>query len=229
MELKASLSSQDTHKCLLLGDSGVGKTTFLRRHATGHFKDTHKLTKGVQVHTLLLQTDYQDLALELWEVAGDERHGGLNDGYFFFAKCAIIMFDLSVESTALSVARWLRSFERICGKQLPVIVCGNKADLKRMPRQLCYRQQPNFDYCELSARAAWNLEAPLELLSRQLLQRRSLKLISQPILKPKVGCTFNEDEMQQQMKLVHEIALPELIEVADESEEYYMEDTIILN
>ncbi|KAH8378441.1 hypothetical protein KR093_011360, partial [Drosophila rubida] len=182
--LKPSLSSKDTYKCLLLGDSGVGKSSFVRRHATGQFKDTHEPTRGVLVHTLLLPTNYQDLALELWEVAGEDRHGGLCDGYYFYAKCAIIMFDLSAESTAINVARWLRSFWEICGKQLPAVICGNKAELERMPVQLRCRQQANVDYCEVSACAAWNLEAPLELLCRQLLQRKNVTLISQPTLSP---------------------------------------------
>ncbi|KAH8293105.1 hypothetical protein KR044_003147, partial [Drosophila immigrans] len=212
--MQPSVSSKDTFKCLLLGDSGVGKTSFLRRHVTGQFKDAHEPTKGVQVYTLLLQTNYQDLALEFWEVAGDERHGGLYDGYYFYAECAIIMFDLSVEITAISVPRWLRSFQEICGKQLPVVICGNKAELQRMPLELRYRQQPNHDYCEMSVRGAWNLKAPLELLSRHLLQRKNLKLISQPNLEPIAGCSCNADEMQQQMKLVMQETLPAIVQDA---------------
>ncbi|KAH8403017.1 hypothetical protein KR222_003158, partial [Zaprionus bogoriensis] len=184
--LKPSLSSQQTYKCLLLGDSGVGKSTFLRRHATGQFEDRHVPTSGLQVYTLLLQTNYQAVALELWDVAGDDRHAGLHNGYFFFAQCAIIMFDLSEAVSAISVASWLRQLEQICGHQLPVVVCGTKAELQRMPHELLYRRRggSQFDYCELSARAAWNLDAPLELLCRRLLQHRDLRLISQPVLTP---------------------------------------------
>jgi len=202
MEFKPSLSRQQTYKCLILGDSGVGKSTFLRRHATGQFRDEQLPTKGVQVYNLLLQTNYQDLALELWDVAGDERHGGLLNGYFFFGQCAIIMFDLNVARSAISVARWLHSLEQICGKQLPVVICGNKSDLERIPLNLLYHQQGNLDYCEMSARAAWNLKAPLELLCRRLLQRNDLKLISQPTFKPMAGCSFDEAEMRQHMDQV---------------------------
>lgn len=204
MEFKPSLPTQQTYKCLLLGDSGVGKSTFLRRHATGQFEDQHVLTNGLQVYTLLLQTNYQAVALELWDVAGDERHGGLHNGYFFFARCAIIMFDLSDPQTARSAAGWQRQLEQICGKQLPVVICGNKADLPRMTNELLYRPQEGIDYCELSVRAAWNLGAPLELLCRRLLQRNTLCLISQPVQVPLEGCILDEAAMKREMEAVRE-------------------------
>ncbi|XP_034471750.1 GTP-binding nuclear protein Ran, testis-specific isoform-like [Drosophila innubila] len=229
MELKPSLSRQQTYKCLILGDSGVGKSTFLRRHATGQFRDEHVPTKGVQVYTLLLQTNYQDLALELWDVAGDERHGGLLNGYFFFAQCAIIMFDLNVARSAISVARWLHSLEQICGKQLPVVICGNKSELERMPLDLLYHQQGNLDYCEMSARVAWNLEAPLELLCRRLLQRNDLKLISQPTLRPIASCSCDEAEMRQHMEQVRQQILPEKSEETFSYKGGNFKDCIVLN
>lgn len=202
MEFKPSLPTQQTYKCLLLGNSGVGKSTFLRRHATGQFEESHEPTHGLQVYTLLLQTNYQAVALELWDVAGDERHAGLHNGYFFFARCAIIMFDLSEAESAQGVAGWQRQLEHICGKKLPVVICGNKADSSRMPHVLRYRQQENCDYCELSTRAAWNLEAPLVLLCRRLLQRNDLYLISQPVQVPHEGCLVDESAMRRAMEAV---------------------------
>jgi len=229
MELKPSLSTQQTYKCLILGDSGVGKSTFLRRHATGQFKAQHVPTEGLMVYTLLLQTNYQALALELWDVAGDERHGGLHNGYFFFAKCAIIMFDLNVPRSAINVARWLRSLEEICGKQLPIVICGNKAELDRIPLNILYRQQGNLDYCEMSARVAWNMEAPLELLCRRLLQRNDLKLISQPTLNPISNYPYDEVEMRQQMEIVRQKILPAKNEEFLNHEAGNLKDCIILN
>ncbi|XP_017835372.1 GTP-binding nuclear protein Ran-like [Drosophila busckii] len=202
MDLQSNTPTTPTFKCLLLGDSGVGKSTFLRRHATGEFREQHVPTIGLNVHALLLQTSYQAAKLELWDVAGDSRHGGIHNGYFFFAKCAIIMFDLSVPSTAISVSRWLQQLAQICGQDLPIVICGNKAELERMPQQLVLRQQSNLDYCEISACAAWNLDAPLELLCRRLLQRQDLRLIAQPKLLAFESCMCNLNKMKQQMEAV---------------------------
>ncbi|XP_064537413.1 GTP-binding nuclear protein Ran, testis-specific isoform-like [Drosophila montana] len=218
MEFRPSLSSRHTFKCLILGDSGVGKSTFLRRHATGQFEDQHVPTHGLNVHTLLVETNYQAVALEMWDIAGDSRHGGLHNGYFFFARCAIIMFDLSVASTAASVTRWQQRLEEICDNDLPVVVCGNKAELERMCPELLFRQQANLDYCELSARAAWNLAEPLQLLCRRLLMRKDLKLISQPTLKPVKDCDYNEAAMKEQMDSVIDKMLPPKIKAAETCE-----------
>ncbi|XP_017860514.1 PREDICTED: GTP-binding nuclear protein GSP1/Ran-like [Drosophila arizonae] len=208
MEFMPGRCTRDTYKCLILGDSGVGKSTFLRRHATGQFEEQHVPTYGLNVHTLPLETNYKSVALEMWDVAGDPRHGGLHNGYFFYARCAIIMFDLSSASSASSVAHWQRQLADICGKQLPVVVCGNKAELERMCPALLFRQQPNVDYCEMSSRAAWNMEAPLELLCRQLLRLKDLKLISQPVLKPARNCEFNVAKMRKHMDEVKKKMLP---------------------
>lgn len=229
MEFKPSLPIKQTYKCLLLGDSGVGKSTFLRRHATGQFEDRHEPTHGLQVYSLLLQTNYQAIALELWDVAGDERDAGLHNGYFFFARCAIIMFDLSAVESAQSVAGWQRQLEQICDKHLPFVICGNKAELERIPYGLRYRQQENCDYCEISTRAAWNLDAPFELLCRRLLQRKDLYLISQPVQVPHEGCIVDESALRQAMETVRVISNDsnnnlELVDNDDETEKY-----IILN
>ncbi|KAI8046423.1 GTP-binding nuclear protein Ran-like [Drosophila gunungcola] len=209
MELSPSRPRNQTYKCLLLGDSGVGKSTFLRRHATGKFTEQHVPTRGLLVHTVLLQADYQAVALELWDVAGDARHGGLQNGYYFHAKCAIVMFDLSAESSAASVVQWLREVDDICDLQISVVICGNKADLKPMPQKLLYRRHRSIDYCEISARAAWNLDEPLKFLCRRLLNKSNLVLISQPIVKAMPGCLLDEQKIRRRVVDIRKRALPE--------------------
>uniref|UniRef100_A0A6P4DY73 GTP-binding nuclear protein Ran, testis-specific isoform-like n=1 Tax=Drosophila rhopaloa TaxID=1041015 RepID=A0A6P4DY73_DRORH len=135
--------------------------------------------------------------------------GVCKNGYYFHAKCAIVMFDLSVESSAISVVQWLRQLEDICGPEIPVVICGNKADLMPMPLNLLYRRRSRLDYCEISARAAWNLDEPLSLLCRRLLNKSNLVLISQPILKPLPGCVLDEQKIRRRVKDIRKNALSE--------------------
>jgi hypothetical protein len=68
-------------KLILVGDGGVGKTTFVRRHLTGEFEKRYVATLGVEVHPLLFHTNRGQIKFNVWDTAGQEKFGGLRDGY----------------------------------------------------------------------------------------------------------------------------------------------------
>merc|ERR1719287_186230 len=69
-------------KCLLVGDGGVGKTTFVKRHLTGEFEKKYVATIGVEVHAMPFDTNRGRLIFNVWDTAGQEKFGGLRDGYY---------------------------------------------------------------------------------------------------------------------------------------------------
>jgi GTP-binding nuclear protein Ran len=70
-----------TFKLLLVGDGGVGKTCFVKRHLTGEYQKKYIPTVGVEVHPLKFATNYGIICFNAWDTAGQERFGGLRDGY----------------------------------------------------------------------------------------------------------------------------------------------------
>lgn len=80
-------------KLVLVGDGGVGKTTFVKRHLTGEFEKKYiatlgnlfNLTKlnqiGVEVHPMVFTTNHGPIKFNVWDTAGQEKLGGLRDGY----------------------------------------------------------------------------------------------------------------------------------------------------
>lgn len=73
--------SVPTWKLLLVGDGGTGKTTFVKRHRTGEFEKKYIATQGVEVHPLGFMTNYGPIVFKVWDTAGQEKFGGLRDGY----------------------------------------------------------------------------------------------------------------------------------------------------
>ena len=69
------------------------------------------------------------------DTAGQEKFGGLRDGYYIQGQCGIIMFDVTAKITYRSVPNWHRDLERVC-ENIPIVLCGNKVDVKvgRTPR-----------------------------------------------------------------------------------------------
>jgi len=67
-------------KCVLIGDGGVGKTTFVKRHKTGEFEKRYIATIGVEVHPLKFMTSRGPIIFSVWDTAGQEKLSGLRDG-----------------------------------------------------------------------------------------------------------------------------------------------------
>ena len=86
-------------KLILVGDGGVGKTTFVKRHLTGEFEKKYvgmavliiwlynflniipTATLGVEVYPLRFFTNCGPIQFNVWDTAGQEKFGGLRDGY----------------------------------------------------------------------------------------------------------------------------------------------------
>lgn len=118
-----------TFKCVLVGDGGTGKTTFVKRHMTGEFEKRYVATLGVEVHPLVFHTNRGPIRFNVWDTAGQEKFGGLRDGYYIQGQCAIIMFDVTSRVTYKNVPNWHRDLIRVC-ENIPIVLCGNKVDIK---------------------------------------------------------------------------------------------------
>ncbi len=68
-------------KLVLVGDGGVGKTTFVKRHKSGEFEKKYVPTLGAEVHPMDFVTDRGKLVFNVWDTAGQEKYAGLRDGY----------------------------------------------------------------------------------------------------------------------------------------------------
>ena len=71
-----------TFKLILVGEGGVGKTTFVKRHLTGEFEKKYVATLGVEVHPLRFSTNFGPIQYNVWDTAGQEKFGGLRAGYY---------------------------------------------------------------------------------------------------------------------------------------------------
>ena len=85
-----------TFKIALLGESGVGKTTFLNRFITGEFIRNHEFTANLEVHPVCLNTTVGEIVLNVWDFDGlhNDKQQYLND-----ADAAIIMCDYNTIDT----------------------------------------------------------------------------------------------------------------------------------
>ncbi|XP_043982362.1 GTP-binding nuclear protein Ran isoform X1 [Gambusia affinis] len=173
-------------KLVLVGDGGTGKTTFVKRHITGEFEKKYVATLGVEVHPLMFHTNRGPIKYNVWDTAGQEKFGGLRDGYYIQAQCAIIMFDVTSRVTYKNVPNWHRDLVRVC-ENIPIVLCGNKVDIKDRKvkaKSIVFHRKKNLQYYDISAKSNYNFEKPFLWLARKLIGDPNLEFVAMPALAP---------------------------------------------
>merc|ERR1711967_200590 len=173
-------------KCLLVGDGGVGKTTFVKRHVTGEFEKKYVATIGVEVHPLPFDTNRGRICFNVWDTAGQEKFRGLRDGYYIQGQCAIIMFDVTGRITYKNVPFWFRDLVRVC-ESIPIVLVGNKVDVKERKvkvKQINFHRKKNLNYYDISAKSNFNYEKPFLSLAKKLVGDQHLGFVDTPALAP---------------------------------------------
>jgi len=205
-----------TFKLVLVGDGGTGKTTFVKRHLTGEFEKKYIATLGVEVHPLTFSTNYGTICFNVWDTAGQEKFGGLRDGYYIQGQCGIIMFDVTARITYKNVPNWHRDLERVC-ENIPIVLCGNKVDVKDRKVKtaaVTFHRKKNLQYFEISAKSNYNFEKPFLWLARKLIEvgHPPLEFVAAPALLPAEVVVDSEalrQEYEAELKRANEVPLPE--------------------
>ena len=121
-------------KLCMVGDSGVGKTSLIRRYVLDQFGDEYLSTMGTKVTKKRMFFDVSgvgkiEFLMTLWDIMGEkDLIGVVKESYFNGAKGVVAVCDLTREETIESLSAWIEAKENVLGK-VPVIVAANKLDL----------------------------------------------------------------------------------------------------
>jgi len=145
-------------------------------------------TLGVEVSPLTFFTNLGKVVFNVWDTAGQEKFGGLRDGYYVGGQAAIIMFDVTSRITYKSVQIWHRDLTRVC-ENIPIVLCGNKVDVKDRkvkPKHINFhRRSPNIQYYDISAKSNYNFEKPFLWITRKITGNQNVKFVAEPAMAPK--------------------------------------------
>lgn len=121
-------------KIIVIGDYAVGKTSLIRRYTQSTFSTNYKLTIGVDFALKDLQhTPNHEIKLQLWDIAGHERHSSMSHVFFKHAIACICVYDVTRPGTKESVVKWKHDVDSkvrlSSGENIPAILFANKSDL----------------------------------------------------------------------------------------------------
>ena len=125
-----------------------------------------------------------NLRFNVWDTAGQEKFGGLRDGYYIQGQCAIIMFDVTSRVTYKNVPNWHRDLVRVC-ENIPIVLTGNKVDIKDRKvkaKSIVFHRKKNLQYYDISAKSNYNFEKPFLWLARKLIGDPNLEFVAMPAL-----------------------------------------------
>lgn len=173
--------TNQTYKVVLTGNSGVGKSTFLKRHLTGEFETSYIPTLGVDNHKLTFRTNYGPVVFNVWDTAGQEKFSGLREGYATDTDAVIGMFDIGNKTSLKHLDQWLQMMK---GGQVPTVVCGNKVDLTDHSVKVGDKVKVAKKwgtYYDVSAKSNYNYEKPFLKLARMLTGHNDLEFTAEPV------------------------------------------------
>ena len=167
------------YKTVIAGDGGVGKTTLLHRYVKGIFLDDTRMTIGVEFFQEDVEVGREKMcALLIWDLGGQEQFRRLIDRYIIGTKGAMVMFDLTRQTTFHSIPKWVKILRQE-DSELPLILVAAKADheIKSSIKQediMRMKEKFNFfDYVKTSAKTGLNVQESFQALAKSILDHQN--------------------------------------------------------
>jgi len=166
-------------KLLLIGDSGVGKSSLLLRFADDTYAESYISTIGVDFKIRTIELDGKTIKLQIWDTAGQERFRTITSSYYRGAHGIIIVYDVTDLDSFNNVKQWLKEIDRYASENVNKLLVGNKSDLadKRAVAQAeakAFAEELGVKFLETSAKNSINVEDAFMTMAREIKNRMTL-------------------------------------------------------
>nr|KAF6349883.1 RAB3A, member RAS oncogene family [Myotis myotis] len=157
-------------KILIIGNSSVGKTSFLFRYADDSFTPAFVSTVGIDFKVKTIYRNDKRIKLQIWDTAGQERYRTITTAYYRGAMGFILMYDITNEESFNAVQDWSTQIKTYSWDNAQVLLVGNKCDMEdervvssERGRQLA--DHLGFEFFEASAKDNINVKQGDQVMS----------------------------------------------------------------
>ncbi|XP_043977757.1 ras-related protein rab7 isoform X2 [Gambusia affinis] len=157
-----------TLKTILIGNSGVGKSSVMNRYVDNRFTNMYRATIGTDFFSKAVRVNGSTVTLQIWDTAGTERFQSLGTPLYRGSQCCMLVFDVTSLTSFSALEMWRKEFlvqgEPQDPEDFPFVVLGNKTDLsnrevsRKKAMQWC--EEIGAEYFEGSAKEDLDMEKP---------------------------------------------------------------------
>ncbi|XP_028431636.1 uncharacterized protein rab44 isoform X4 [Perca flavescens] len=194
---RAADLQSNTYNVIMVGDSSVGKTSFMKRAQSGKFSLDLPASVGLDSCMWTVVVDGKHVVLQLWDTAGQERFHSMTRQIFHKANAFLLMYDITSSQSFSAVSYWASCIQEGAAENVTILLVGNKSDLAE--RQVKTQEvevlakEYNFEFMECSAATGENVVESLETVARMLSQKvdtreEAMELHKEPNKKKSSGC-----------------------------------------
>eukprot|EP01062_Namystynia_karyoxenos_P043243 TRINITY_DN3166_c0_g1_i1.p1 TRINITY_DN3166_c0_g1~~TRINITY_DN3166_c0_g1_i1.p1 ORF type:complete len:268 (+),score=97.98 TRINITY_DN3166_c0_g1_i1:114-806(+) len=160
-------------KLIVVGDSGVGKSSLTVRLSEDVFYKDYASTVAIDFRMCAMQVGGKRVRLQIWDTAGQERFSAVASSFYRGANGVLLCFDVTDRKTFENVEMWLERVQRDALAGTPFVLVGCKVDLERHRAVSAaeaavwvrdHADQGLRSYVETSALSSANVSAAFEAL-----------------------------------------------------------------
>lgn len=171
-------------KVIILGDSGVGKTSLMNQYVNKKFSNQYKATIGADFLTKEVLVDDRLVTMQIWDTAGQERFQSLGVAFYRGADCCVLAYDVNNSRSFESLDQWRDEFLVQASPRdpdrFPFVLLGNKIDVEESRRMVSQKRamawcqsKGNVPYFETSAKEAINVEQAFQTIAKNALSQET--------------------------------------------------------
>lgn len=188
------------YKISIIGNGGVGKTTYINRLLTGNFSAKYVPTTNVDVNVLNFNTNYGNVQFTIYDTAGQEN---LKDEYLINSQGVIIMFDVTNNISFKKCTEYIDKLYKL-NPESHIVICGNKIDIangRKVSSKKLRESHSNYEKYEISAKSNYNFDKPFLYFARKITCYEDLDFVSDENIDVKVKKII-ENKFQQHISNV---------------------------
>ena len=194
-----------TVKLLLLGDSSVGKTSFINRFFNNEYNENELSTLGIDFQYQILKKDNSIIKLLVWDTVGQEKFRAIPSKFYRNCDGILLFFDLEKPDSFNNISKWIQDINDNNNETNCILyLLGNKIDLSRkisLEQANLKAKELNVKYFEISCKLNINIYDPVLEMINEILNKnintshkkltKNLSLNSENHVKTKEGCCKN--------------------------------------